>query len=156
MDNPATAPVSGARVPLVPSSRDRLIAELHHDTWVMLRPSKIAGVGVIAVRDIPKGCRTIFSQPDTADDWVMMTRAEVDALPDASRHMVENYCVYDADHYYVPAAGFKKVDLAYFLNHSAEPNVQSIDHGACFEALRDIRAGEELFLDYADIVDGED
>ena len=68
-------------------------------------------------------------------------------------HLVETYCLYDDSHYFVPADGFKKMDLVHFLNHSDAPNVRSIDDGAWFEAMVDIEAGEELFVDYGTLVD---
>jgi len=80
---------------------------------------------------------------------------EVDALPEASRYMIETYCLYDEKDYFVPAGGFKSMDIALYLNHDEQPNVTSIDEGAIFEALRDIAVGEELFLDYGQIVDWE-
>ena len=40
----------------------------------------------------------------------------------------------------------------HFLNHSETPNVLSIDDGTYFEATRDISAGEELLVDYGDLV----
>jgi SET domain-containing protein len=42
-----------------------------------------------------------------------------------------------------------------FLNHSDTPNVISINEGEFFEAIRDIKEGEELVIDYGEIVDGE-
>jgi SET domain-containing protein len=42
-----------------------------------------------------------------------------------------------------------------FLNHSDEPNLRSVNDGEYFESLRDILAGEELFIDYGSIVDGD-
>lgn len=137
-------------------SKDALLAELSANTYVMLRPSPVAGVGVFALIDIPKGCRAMFSPPDSAEAWITLSKAEVDALPPHAKFMVENYCLYDDDlNYFVPAGGFKKMDLAVFLNHGNTPNVQSVNDGDYFEALRDIKAGEELLLDYGAIVPGE-
>jgi SET domain-containing protein len=45
--------------------------------------------------------------------------------------------------------------MALFLNHSATPNLISINDGEYFEAIRDIKAGEELVLDYGEIVANE-
>jgi SET domain-containing protein len=69
--------------------------------------------------------------------------------------MIETYCLYDDSNYFVPAKGFKKMDIALYLNHRDDPNIISINEGNEFEALRDIKAGEELFLDYGTIVDWE-
>jgi hypothetical protein len=132
---------------------DRLLHELRDDTYVALRPSGVAGVGVFAIRDIPKGCRTIFSPPsDRDDDYLAVPRADIEALPAHARHMVETYCLFDDERYFVPRDGFKKMDLVSFLNHSETPNVRSIDDGAFFEALVDIPADTELFVDYGTIV----
>ncbi len=134
------------------SASDRILRELREHTWVMLRPSALAGVGVFAVRDIPKGCRAMFTPPSTDDDFVPVARADIDALPAHAKVLVENYCLYDADWYYVPRDGFTKMDLVHFLNHSETPNVLSIDDGNYFETTRDISAGEELLVDYGDLV----
>jgi SET domain len=134
-------------------SKAQLIAELSNSTYVMLRSSEIAGVGVFAITDIPKGCRKMFSPPDPNERWITLTKQEVAALPAHARFMVENYCLYDDDlNYFVPEQGFKRMDLSLFINHHDQPNIRSINEGDYFEALRDIKAGEELFLDYGEIV----
>lgn len=140
----------------MPPSREELLATLRENTWVMLRPSAIAGVGVFALRDIPKGCRDMFSKPDAPEDWITVSRAEVESLPEHARRLVENYCLYDDQQYFVPARGFKQIDLSLFLNHSDTPNVRSVDDGNYFETTRDIGAGEELLIDYGEIVDAAD
>jgi SET domain-containing protein len=48
------------------------------------------------------------------------------------------------------------MDLSVYLNHSATPNLISVDEGEFFEASRDIAVGEELFVDYGTIVDSEE
>jgi SET domain-containing protein len=134
-----------------------LLHELSHNTYVALRPSPVAGIGVFALRHIPKGCRDMFSPPRGDDAaYVAVPRAEIEALPEHARHLVETYCLYDETHYHVPADGFKKMELVYFLNHSDTPNLRSVDDGDWFEALVDIAPGEELFVDYGTIVDESD
>jgi len=127
---------------------DHLLDTLRHHTWVTLRPSPIEGVGVFAVRDIPTGCREMFSPPAAPDDFVAVPRVDVEQLPPHARQLVETYCLFDAEWYWIPRDGFKKMDLSHFLNHSDTPNVVSVEEGMWFEALRDIAAGEELTVDY--------
>jgi SET domain-containing protein len=134
---------------------NHLLQELTYNTFVMIKPSPVDGIGVFALRDIPKGCRSMFSPPGNDDDWIAVPRTEIEKLPAHARHLVETYCLFDADTYFVPKDGFKKMDLVNFLNHADTPNIQSINDGEYFEALRDIMAGEELFLDYGKIVEGE-
>ena len=135
--------------------KQQLLDELVNHTYVILRPSPIAGIGVFAIKDIPKGCRAMFSKPDTKDNWIKISKKEVGLLPPHSRHLIENYCLYDEADYFVPDYGFKKIDVSLFLNHSETPNIISIQDGDYFETTRDIKEGEELFLDYGEIVDGE-
>ena len=130
-----------------------LLSELGTNTYLMLKPSPIEGIGVFAIRDIPKGCRNMFSKPDDEEDWIKVSKNEIENLPVAVQLVVENYCLYDEVHYFVPAGGFKKLDLSLFLNHAEIPNLISVNEGDYFEATRDISAGEELLIDYGEIVE---
>ncbi len=135
-------------------TKETLLKELMHDTCVMIKASPLHGIGVFAIRNIPKGTRNIFSQG--VGEWIKLTIAEVEALPKHSKDLVENHCLFDEDFYYVPDYGFKLVDLVIYLNHSDTPNVVSINEGEYFEAITDIKAGEELLVDYGTIVDSEE
>jgi SET domain-containing protein len=131
-------------------TKEALLKDLQKDTYVMIKPSPLHGIGVFAIRDIPKGTRDLFSQG--VGEWIKLTVAEVEALPKHSKDLVENHCLFDEDYYYVPDYGFKLVDLVIYLNHSDKPNVISINDGEFFEATRDIAEGEELLVDYGTIV----
>lgn len=135
--------------------KQRLLDELINNTYVILKPSLIAGIGVFALKDIANGCREMFSAPHKDDQWIKVAKEEVELLPIHTKHLIENYCLYDENHYYVPDHGFKKVDLSLFLNHSNEPNIISIQEGDFFEAIRDIKEGEELLINYGEIVADE-
>lgn len=137
-------------------TKAELLNELASNTWVMIRPSPIEGIGVFALCDIPKGCRDMFGNPDNAADWITISKSEVETLPSHAQFLVGNYCLYDEENYFVPAQGFKKMDISLFLNHADEPNIISINDGDYFEAIRDIKAGEELLIDYGEIVDGDE
>lgn len=136
-------------------TKEELLNELAADTWVMIKPSPIEGIGVFAIQDIPKGCRSIFSGSSEDEKWIPVSKKELETLPAHSKALIENYCLYDEENYFVADYGFKKMDLVNFLNHSADPNIISINEGEFFEALRDIKQGEELLIDYGEIVDGE-
>ena len=132
--------------------KEQLLRELQQDVYVMLKPSPIEGIGVFAIRDIPKGCRTIFSAG--IGEWIKISFEEVEQLPPHSRNLVETYCLYDEENYFVPDYGFKLMDMVLYLNHSADCNVISVNDGEYFEALRDIKTGEELLVNYGSIADG--
>ena len=135
-------------------TKQQLLQQLAEDTWVTLRPSGIHGIGVFALRDIPRGCKTIFSRK--VEEWLPIPISEVEQLPDHSRAMIETYCLYDDTNYFVPAFGFKLMDLSLYLNHSSNPNLVSVNDGEEFEALVTIPAGTELTVDYGSIVNTEE
>ncbi len=134
--------------------KEALLKQLQSQTYVMIKPSPLHGIGVFAIRDISKGTKDIFSEG--FGDWIKVSKEEVDALPIHSRELIENYCLFDEDSYFIPEYGFKLVDLVIYLNHSETPNVKSLNDGEQFEALVDIKAGEELLVDYATIVECEE
>lgn len=136
------------------NKRERLLQDLRQHTFAILKPSPLHGIGVFAVAPIKKGERNIFSNSDT--EWIEVSKEEVDELPKPSRDLIENHCLFNDTHYYIPEYGFKIFDLAVFLNHADNPNLVSINDGEFFEAVRDIEVGEELLIDYGAIVDSKE
>jgi SET domain-containing protein len=132
-------------------TKEELLKELSTETFITLKPSPVHGIGVFALRDIPRGCKTLFSK--NVGEWIKVPITDIDKLPEQSRNLVETYCLYDETHYYLPDYGFKVMDLVNYLNHSSTPNVISVNDGEYFESLRDIREGEELLVNYGEIVD---
>jgi SET domain-containing protein len=130
----------------------KLLAQLQIETYIMLKSSLVHGIGVFAIRDIPKGCRKIFSKG--MGEWIKVPIKEVEALPEHSRSLIETYCLFDEENYFVPEYGFKMIDPVIYLNHSSSPNIISISDGEEFEALVDIAAGQELVVNYGLLVDG--
>lgn len=135
-------------------TKAELLAELNHHTYVMIKPSPLHGIGVFAIRDIPKGTRNIFS--NGIGEWIKVSKEEVNALPQHAKDLIENHCLFDEGNYFIPDYGFKLVDLVIYLNHSDTPNVISINDGEQFEAIVDIKCGEELLVDYGTIVESEE
>jgi SET domain-containing protein len=135
-------------------TRESLLEELRNNMYVSLQPSAVHGIGVFAIRDIPKGCRNIFSAD--AGEWIRLGFDEVEQLPAHSKEFIETYYLFDDTHYFIPSHGCKVMDMASYLNHSSTPNIISVDEGRFFEAVRDIGKGEELLVNYGTIaeVDG--
>ena len=132
-------------------TKEELLKELSEETLITLKPSLVHGIGVFALRDIPKGCKTLFSK--NVGEWIKVPILDIEKLPEQSRNLVETYCLYDETHYYLPDYGFKVMDLVNYLNHSSIPNVISVNDGEYFESIPDIRQGEELLVNYGEFVD---
>ena len=134
-------------------TKEELLKELSEETYVALKPSAVHGIGVFAITDIPKGCRDLFSK--NVGNWIKVSIADVEKLPPHSRSLIETYCLYDEENYFVPDYGFKVMDLVNYLNHSSTPNIISVNDGEYFEAIVDIPAGDELLINYDEIVEAE-
>ncbi|MES2003745.1 MAG: SET domain-containing protein [Bacteroidota bacterium] len=133
-------------------TKQQLLHELSHEMWIALKPSGIHGIGVFALCDIPKGCTTLFSK--NTGGWLTISFEEATQLPAHSREFIETYYLYDDEKYFIPDHGTRVMDMASYLNHSSTPNIVSVNDGECFETLRVIREGEELFVNYGEIVEG--
>lgn len=120
----------------------------HEGVYARIGPSRIHGVGVIAIRDIPAGTR-VFRGEDERVVWV--PRARVRRLPKALRALYEDFGMLWRDWLGVPRT-LNMLSVGWYLNHSERPNVEADEDGR-FHALRRIRRGEELTADYRTFAD---
>ncbi|OGY44095.1 MAG: hypothetical protein A2729_00935 [Candidatus Buchananbacteria bacterium RIFCSPHIGHO2_01_FULL_39_14] len=117
------------------------------NTDCRLRPSKISGIGVFAVRTIPAGTKLFPGVKRQA--WYRFSAEEFASCDLAIKTMIDDFLVVEKDGtVLVPRFGFDGMDLSFFLNHSKKPNVKTIDVGFNFVTLRKIKRGEELTVDY--------
>jgi hypothetical protein len=128
--------------------RNATIRRILRESCCRLAPSVIHGVGVFAVRDIPKGIDPFAIGVRYPRNWVAMTPAELKSTPPGLRKLFTALFVPDvAGAFRIPILGANLVDIGAYLNHSGRPNVRTAD-GHQFMTRRRIRAGEELTVDY--------
>jgi SET domain-containing protein len=115
---------------------------------VTVRRSRIQGKGVFAARDIARGERIIEYQ------GALLTHEETDALCDDEAMRRHHTFLFAVDDKYVIDGG-RGGNEARFINHSCEPNCESVVKGRriFIHATRDISAGEEVLYDYWYITD---
>lgn len=117
----------------------------HSDVYVRLKPSRIHkdGVGVFAIRPIQKGCK-IFEGENEEILWTRRT-----SVPNTGqvRKLYEDFCIIKDDRFGSPPT-FNRLTPAWFLNESKTPNTEC-DENYDFFALRNIKRGEELTVDYS-------
>lgn len=127
--------------------------QISKTVYCQLKPSKLHGVGVFAIRDIPK-----MTEPfhDALlwhkKSYRKVSKTELKQLPSHLVKLIKIYAVGDKNHYWVSTDSWNKYGIDDFLNHSTKPNIGCVGEYK-FIALRDINEGEELTIDYREIDD---
>ena len=142
----------------------RLLSNLDNDIFVALGNSDVHGIGVIAVKDIPKGTNPFVTpyRPGFPEKIVDITEEEVDLMPEETQKLVRAFFVKSHGTYPVMWSGLNGINISFYMNHSGEPNMVADDNfgvnatarvkvGMVFTPFltnRDISKGEELTWDY--------
>ncbi len=136
-------------------TKNDLLQHLQTDVYVRIQPSGVHGVGLFAIRDIPKGTNPFKSLQHT--EYLDFPEEELKAaLPKPVFEMIDAYSAKEEGRIYVPTHGYNPIDLPYLINHSDTPNVGTDEDGEHFITLRDIAPGEELFSDFSTYHDGNE
>jgi uncharacterized protein len=128
--------------------RAEFLRRILADCYCRLAPSPIHGIGVFAIRDIPRGKNPFNTLAKYArPGYARITRSELEALPQKLRELINALFVPTDGEMWLPNCGTNVVYLNAYLNHSTSPNLRTTD-GFKFIALRKIADGEELTVDY--------
>ena len=128
-------------------TKAQIIKHLQQEVYCKLGISKIAGIGVFALRAIPKGIDPLTSCLPTKELEIPLK--ELSKLPAKVRKQLHSFCYVDNHEKYVsiPTSGMNSMNMAVYLNHSKQPNLRFKKNGTLV-SLKNIRAGQELFIDY--------
>jgi len=126
-------------------TKKKLLKHLTTEVYCRIGVSPLHGVGVFALRAIPRGLDPLPSWLDNAG--VQFTQQELKLLPRGVKKQIKTFCYYDEDGFVIPSIGMNSFDMSIYLNHSKTPNVKMKKSGK-FVTLRAIRTGEELLMDY--------
>lgn len=114
----------------------------------VLAPSPLGGVGVFATHDISAGT-LLFNQ-----NFEIRTM-NVKDVPSP----LLKYCIYINDDECLCPERFDRMEIGWYINHSATPNIakkyavtnaQAVKNvkDRAFHATHDIKAGDEILIDY--------
>lgn len=129
----------------------RILKHLQTEVYCRLGISPVHGIGVFAIKDIPKGAKPLVSLIKIKE--FSFSKKEINKLPTSVKKEVRMFCYYDKDEYLIPSIGLNAMNMAFYMNHSKTPNVKYLKNNDIV-ALRKIKANEELFFDY-DLAFGE-
>ena len=116
--------------------------------WLVLKRSRIHGRGVYARTHIPKGTRLIEYTGERISNVEADRRYDDEKM---RRHHTFLFILNSRSCIDAAVGG----NIARFINHSCDPNCVAWIEGRhiWIDALRDIKAGEELNYDYGLIID---
>lgn len=140
-------------------NKKRILRHLRKDVYARVGVSKIAGVGVIAVRAIPKGVDPYKTLKRHEEDSIEMFDKDFKGVHPKVHKIIDdffgNMVIVDGKQvkrYDVLKSGPNDINLSFYMNHSDHPNVSVVDGGdgnyMGFRTNRKIRKGEELTIDY--------
>jgi len=121
------------------------------NTYCRLGSSKIEGVGVFAIRDIPKS-KNPFSGIENSK-YHNFNIDELKKLDKGVFKMVEDFFVIENDKTVnITENALDGMDISFFVNHSEKPNLKIYESAEndsySFKTLRKIKKGEELTISY--------
>lgn len=113
----------------------------------ILKPSSLGGIGVFAAQDIPAG--TVINPEFN------LRRLKIKDIPPPFLQ----YCIYINDEECYGPERFDRMEIGWYLNHSATPNIARKESFSFTDAvnnrearpsyaIKNIKAGEEIFMDY--------
>lgn len=129
----------------MPRTKKEILRHLQSDVYCKIGVSTTHGVGVFAIRDIPKGASPLRCLRRHKE--IEFSAKELKKLPRAVKNQIEVFCFVDDGVALIPSIGLNSFDMAVYLNHSKKPNLKFKRNGS-LEAVKKIRKGEELFIDY--------
>jgi SET domain-containing protein len=127
-------------------TKKELLIDLKTRTWCRLAVSE-HGVGVKAIRNIPKGVDP-FQSCNPIARWIKLYDEEVEELDPLIQELVMDFCPHEDGVYYAPNTSLNAIDISFYLNHSDKPNMDAAKKGEYFVTNREIKAGEFLTVDY--------
>ena len=118
----------------------------HEDVYTRIQRSEIHGVGVFAIRRIPKG--TNIFQHDNSE-MVDININEISDIDAGLKKLYDDFSIISKDgrNYKCPK-NFNNLTVAWYLNDSDESRPANVrcDKQYNFWAIRDIEKGEELLV----------
>ena len=133
-------------------TKEEIIKDFENNIYCRIQPSAIHGVGVFAIRNIPKGTNPFITY--TNIETIAIPEKEIienKNIPDTVKKMIKDFYVIQNGNFYCDARSLNEINITYFLNHSDTPNldVNEIDEESVFTANKDISIGEELTSNYS-------
>ncbi|MFA6064327.1 MAG: SET domain-containing protein [archaeon] len=128
--------------------KEKVIQKIKN-TYCRIMPSKLHGVGVFAIRDIPKDINPFGIE--TKQKWVRVHLKDLGEIHPNLNEMIEAFYVIKKDgSVWINSGGLGSIGISFYMNTSKNPNMKTIDEGFTFITSKEIKCGEELLADYGE------
>ena len=132
------------------ASKYKLLKNLEN-TYCIIGRSKVQGVGVIAIRDIPKGVNPL--PIIIPSNFINFTEEELKSLPKEVANRIKELFIRNDKVYSVSSLGLNGLGIIGHINHSKNPNTALDTRGypsgyIPWITIKNIKKDEELFWDY--------
>lgn len=125
--------------------RKHILDSIRTESYVRLKPSKVCdGVGVYAIRPIPKGT-VLFSDCIPDKDFVRWD--QLTDIPTEVISYLSTICNTNDEGLYLSQT-VNNINLSYYINHSLDPNVRYDKEVDRYFTLSDIQEGKEILCTY--------
>ena len=128
------------------NQKERLLKNLQN-TYCRLKPSEIEGIGVFAIKNIPKGVNPF--QVIRQEKWLKLNMRDLSGIGKEVLKMIDDFFVIEQDGtVLILEHGLNNLNISFFVNNSDAPNLYTPDEGFTFITLRNIKKDEELTVSY--------
>ena len=93
--------------------KSRLLEHLQEEVYCRLGISKVHGIGVFAIRSIPKGVKPLVSLLKIKE--FDFSKKDIKKIPASVRKEVEVFCYYDSKKYLIPSIGLNSMNMAFYI-----------------------------------------
>ena len=133
-----------------------LLSNLQNDIYCRIKSSKKHGVGVFAIRDIPKNSNPfkVSNSECMKQRLINIDEKDINKLHPEVKKLINDFYHKENKVYSIPYKGLNSNDISFYMNTSNKPNIGFKTIKNCslvvFNTLRKIKKGEELFINYND------
>ena len=101
------------------SSKTSVIQNTINDVYCRIKTSKIHGIGVFAIRDIPANINPFKKchKSKLTDEYYLINKSEISKVPAPVKKMLEDFVGGEHKIYAIPKNGLNSMDITFYMNH---------------------------------------
>ena len=133
--------------------KNKLIKHLENDIYCRIGVSKISGVGVIAIRDIPKGVDPFKTLSKEDENIIELDKDDIKKVdPNVKKIISDFFGNSNSKRFDILASGPNNINVSFYMNHSDKPNIDIIEKSNSnymgFVTNKNIKKGDEVTINY--------